>query len=95
MKGFTNRTAKEPSEDSFVRGFGFSPQTGGKYKVGQHLCALGWEAEKLKGSWPLGSMDGLTNSRVRGAKIKALWVPRHRPTWKGPQIRHTGVYCSL
>lgn len=41
MKGFTNRTAKEPSEDSFVRGFGSGPQTGGKYKVGSacvHRC---------------------------------------------------------
>lgn len=40
MNGFTNRTAKGPSEDSFVRGFGL--QSLGRTEVGElaePLCA--------------------------------------------------------
>lgn len=54
MKGLTNRTAKEPSEDSFVRGFGFSPQTGGKYKVGQLSVCAGMGGKEAAGKLATG-----------------------------------------
>lgn len=73
MKGFTNRTAKGPLEDSFVRGFGFSPQTGGKFKVGRRLCAQVWDARKadLPARRLVTGSRGVTSahhSQIRGAK---------------------------